>query len=111
MNANAQNQTGKWVFDVNKDGVEVYARWRQELSDQFIAELKFVNTNDYKVDVTFEPLYTCPDGSEYNGGGNLITLKAGQEKHGDWAGLFDYPCKKTAPKKGGVKSITVKKID
>lgn len=107
-----QYAKSSWIYVKTIDGVEIYWRWIQELKDQFRHELKFVNTNPYKVQVRWKPYFKCPDGrkKEYTEIGAMDDIKPGGTKAGQWQGLFYYPCDGTAATVGGVQEFQVKKL-
>ena len=107
--SNAQNNV--WNYAGSVDGVKVYWRYVQELKDQFRCELKFENTNNYKVDISFKSRFFCQDGTEKVESAQLKTLKAGETVGGQWQGCYYYPCKGEYPRSGGVTDMRVKKID
>lgn len=101
-----------WMHAGDWNGVSVYWRFRQELSDQFIAELKFENHNPYKVSVSFKSEFYCPNGSgPVVDSGQEVDIKAGATVGGQWAGLFWYPCPGVPPSRGGYQNMIVKRQD
>lgn len=102
-----------WRYINSYKGVDVYWRYRKEAyATKYICELKFENTNSYKVEVSFKARFICADGSETIDNGNLITVGANSSKGGQLAGLWWYPCDDgRAPAKGGYTDMDVKKAD
>jgi hypothetical protein len=104
----AEAQSSEWGYIGASGGVSVYWRYRKELKDQYISELKFVNGNSYKVKISFNAYFTCADGTGYNESGQTIYIAAESEKAGQWSGLMYYPCGGTLPPKtGGYKKLIV----
>ena len=102
-------QNNVWHPVQGAGGVDVAWRWRQELKDQFIAELKFQNRNPYKVDVSFRAYFVCNDGREVIDSGSTISVNPNGETGGQWAGLFWYPCPGERPRVGGYRDLRVRK--
>jgi hypothetical protein len=110
MEAYAQNN--EWIYIKDYEGISISWRWRQELKDQYISELKFDNNNSYKVDITFIPHFVCADGTDHIETGMTHTIAPGGKKGGQWDGLFFYPCKGIRPPRyGGYKNLIVKRAD
>ena len=103
----AQNNT--WIFVESYKGVNVYWRYRQELKDQYISELKFENKNSYKVEIKVLPSFFCQDGTRKDYSEMMDTIAGYGTKAGQWEGYAWYPCDGTRPpSKGGFKSFSVK---
>jgi len=104
-------QNNVWVFVKTFEGVSVYWRWRQELKDQYISELKFENNNSYKVEFSFTPYFVCDDGREHTESAQMDTIAPYGKKGGQWEGYLYYPCDgKRPPRSGGYKNLTVKRV-
>lgn len=110
QNTKAQNNT--WIYINSSGGVSVYWRYRQELKDQYISEMRFENRNAYKVYVSVTPSFFCTDGHEEPQSSAGFDIRPMGEQAGQWAGLFWYPCGgKNPPRSGGYRSISVKRAD
>ena len=108
----AMPQNNVWIYIKDYQGVGVYWRYRQELKDQFISELKFENRNGYKVEVSVSPQFTCEDGTVTNESSQMFNIKSNGTQGGQWAGLFYYPCGgKRPPRSGGYSRLTVKQVN
>jgi hypothetical protein len=60
-----------------QDGVEVMAAFDPlGPNNQIAAYIKFVNTNGYKVDITWTPLITCGKGPAKKGFGSPFSMEA-----------------------------------
>src|SRR5215831_14498973 len=95
-------QNNVWIYIKDYQGVGVYWRYRQELKDQYISEMKFVNHNSYKVEVSVKPEFICASGSREEETSMMFNIRANGEQAGQWAGLFWYPCDgKQPPRSGG----------
>ena len=107
----ASAQNSGWIYVGTHQGVSVHWRYRQELKDQYISELKFDNTNGYKVEISVKSRFVCASGEEVIGIGQMDTIAANDSKGGQWAGYFYYPCGGTKPpRSGGFKDFTVKRL-
>jgi hypothetical protein len=97
----------------NRDGVEFGWRSWHELADQIVSELKFVNNNGYRVQVRFEPVFTCPDGTEHAPGGMMFTIRPGEAEAGSWDGLFWYPCSegRRMPTHVMLRNLRIERVD
>lgn len=99
----------EWRYINSYKGVDVYWRYRKEAyATKYICELKLENNNDYKVEISFKPLFICANGNQYTGTTNGLTLRANSSQAGQFAGLWWYPCDDgRAPAKGGYTEMDV----
>ena len=107
----AKSQNNVWVFITTFEGVAVSWRWRQELRNQYISELKFENTNSHRVEIHVTAAFVCEDGSKEVENEQMDTIGPGATKGGQWAGYFWYPCGGTRPpNQGGFEDFAVKHL-
>jgi hypothetical protein len=111
VNAKAQNNVWNSIKEI--DGVMMYWRYRMELRDQYICELKFENNNSYDVSVSFKAHFVCANGHDFLSAQDFTTVKANNKKAGQWDGLSYYPCENATepPGMGGLRNITIKKVN
>ena len=102
-------QNNVWNYIQSFENVDVYWRYRQELKDQYICEFKFENRNNYAVDVSFVPVFTCSNGEKESQQENTITVKANDKAGGQWAGLFWYVCDSQIPGRAGYHDLKIKR--
>ena len=97
----------------SRDGVEFGWRSWHELADQIVTELKFVNNNGYRVQVRFEPVFVCPDGTEHAPSGMMFTIRPGETEAGSWDGLFVYPCSqgRRMPTRVTLRNLRIERVD
>jgi len=105
-------QDNQWRYIKDYEGVSVYWRYRQELKDQYISELKFVNNNSFKIEISFKPYFVCANGNEHKESAQMFTLQSGASAAGQWKGLYYYPCGGSqVPRSGGFREMRVSRDD
>lgn len=105
----AQNR--EWQYIEEFENVSFYWRYREEMNGQYITEMKVVNENGSKVEVSFRPLFRCDGAYIDNQGNPSINIQANSKKSGEFSGLFWYPCKsKQPPTNCKLKNVVVRRI-
>lgn len=100
---------GYWSSVGTFEGVEVSWRWRKELKEQYISELRFRNITQQDLDITFQASFVDWTGAEHTEGGQRFRLKAGSQRAGQWSGKFYYPGDTTRPpQRGGIRNMVIK---
>jgi hypothetical protein len=89
---NAEAQKNDWKQLTEEGGVIVSWRWKQLYRNAYVSEVRLENRNDYLVEVTLLPAFTCPDGIEYKQAGVVVTVEPRSVKTGERDGLAFYPC-------------------
>lgn len=104
-------QKNGWKKIGDEGGVTVYWRWKQMYRNTFSSEIKLENSNNYNVEVTIYPVFTCPDGIPYNQGGMVMSVDAKSSKTGEKDGLAFYPCRgEKIPRNGSYEKLKVQKL-
>ena len=62
-----------------KEGIEVMILYNPlGPNNQIVANIKFINHNDYKAEVSWMPLISCGEGNNHKGYGASFSIGAGQ---------------------------------
>jgi hypothetical protein len=111
--AGAQSDKRDYAMFASRSGVEFGWRSWHELADQIVTEVKVANTNSYKVQVRFTPVFYCPNGEEKEQSGVQFVVRPGQTQAGNWSGLFWYPCEdgRRGPTRISINDLRVERVD
>ena len=86
---NAQTEYRYWF---SRNGVDIYERWSCSGCSDLHIKLKIVNTNGYKVTVSWDKFKWLNNGAVVKEeSGQMDDFGPGVEKSGDYQGLWFYP--------------------